>query len=394
MDNFPFALRTNWPRESNALNKAIEELGKRGIDILDLTASNPTSCRFLYPEDLLSALHSTDNFQYHPDAFGIKTAREAVAKYYAHHKPAVSSGEIIITASTSEAYSFLMRLLVNPGEKILVPRPSYPLFQFLMEINDVHFDGYPLVYDGQKWRLDCQALERLVDAKTRAIILVNPNNPTGSYISPQELDFLNEVCRKNQVSIIADEVFFDYALNQGDYVSLVGNKTALTFVLGGLSKTLGLPQMKCAWILASGPQSVLYEAMSRLEIIADTYLSVNTPVQNALSEWLDQAPGIQSQILTRVKENWQWLKAELNGHTSSAVSLLSLQGGWYGTLRIPTVKTEEEWVMEFLREDHVSVYPGYFFDFDREAYIILSLLPPAPIIPEAVGRMMRRLARI
>ena len=390
MDKFPFARRTDWRRETNALNKALEDLGSRHIPVMDLTASNPTSCGFLYPEGMLSALNSLDNFNYHPDACGMKSSRQAVAQYYARQKLLLSPHDIILTASTSEAYSFLMRLLVNPGERVLVPKPSYPLFQFLLEINDVKFDHYPLIYDGQ-WHLDCQALERLVaDTKPKAIILVNPNNPTGSYISRAELNFLNELCCKHQIAIISDEVFFDYALSPLDFVSCAGNQRALTFVLGGLSKTLGLPQMKCAWILASGPQLVLQESLSRLEIIADTYLSVNTPVQNALPAWLDHAPELQGQITSRVKENRQWLSTHLNEHTE----LLSLQGGWYATLRIPAVKSEEEWVLEFLREDHVSVYPGYFFDFDREAYIILSLLPPVPIFQEAAGRIMQRLAKI
>lgn len=312
INNFPFARRTSWRQETNALNKALEELGSRHIPVLDLTASNPTSCGFLYPEGMLGALNSPDNLQYDPDARGMKQGRQAVARYYARQGSSLSPDDIILTASTSEAYSFLMRLLVNPGEKVLIPKPSYPLFQFLLEINDVQFDHYPLIYDGQ-WRLDCRALERLVDNKTKAIILVNPNNPTGSYISRAELDLLNELCRKHQMSIISDEVFFDYALSQCDLVSLAGNRAALTFVLGGLSKTLGLPQMKCAWILASGPQPVLQESLSRLEIIADTYLSVNTPVQNALSAWLGHAPGFQAQIVSRVKENWQWLRGHLSG---------------------------------------------------------------------------------
>ena len=389
MDNFPFSRRTNWRQETNALNKALEELGRQRIPVMDLTASNPTSCGFLYPDGMLSALNSLDNFKYQPDACGMSHARQAVAEYYTRQKLALPPKDIILTASTSEAYSFLMRLLANPGDKILIPKPSYPLFQFLLEINDVSFEYYPLVYDGQ-WRLDCQALERLVDAKTKAIILVNPNNPTGSYISQVELDFLNDFCCKHQIAIISDEVFFDYALIQGDFVSCAGNQRALTFVLGGLSKTLALPQMKCAWILASGPQAILQESLSRLEIIADTYLSVNTPVQNALGVWLNQAPGIQEEIIARVKANWQWIKAHVSDHTQ----LLSLQGGWYATLRIPAVKSEEEWVLEFLREDHVSVYPGYFFDFDREAYIVLSLLPPLSIFQEAAGRIMSRLAKI
>ena len=390
MNNFPFARRTNWRQETNALNKALEDLEARHIPVVDLTASNPTSCGFVYPEGMLSVLNSLDNFHYHPDACGVSSARQALAKYYARQEIALSPRDIILTASTSEAYSFLMRLLVNPGEKVLIPKPSYPLFQFLLEINDVEFDYYPLFYDGQ-WRLDTQALERLViETNPKAIILVNPNNPTGSYISPDELNFLNELCRKHQVAIISDEVFFEYSLFPGKAVSCVGNREVLTFVLGGLSKTLGLPQMKCAWILASGPQAILQESLSRLEIIADTYLSVNTPVQNALSLWLDYAPGLQEQIKTRVQENFQWLSAHVGDHTE----LLTLQGGWYATLRIPAVKSEEEWALEFIREDHVSVYPGYFFDFDRGAHIVLSLLPPGSIFREAAGCIISRLAKI
>jgi len=390
MDNFPFALRTNWSQETNALNKAAEDLKKRGIDILDLTASNPTNCGFSYPEGLLAAFNSPANLEYHPDACGMREARQAVARYYALQKAMVPPEDIILTASTSEAYSFLMRLLVGPGERVLIPKPSYPLFQFLLEINDVHFDHYPLVFDGKKWNLDFQALERLAGPETRAIILVNPNNPTGSYISRAELDLLNKFCSEHKIAIISDEVFFGYPLSRTDAVSCAGNKTVLTFALGGLSKTLGLPQMKCAWISASGPRTIVQAALSRLEIIADTYLSVNTPVQNALGAWLEGAPAIQRQIIARVKENLKWLTMHLNDHTE----LLSLQGGWYATLRIPAVRTEEEWVLEFLREDHVSVYPGYFFDFDKEAYIILSLLPPNPVFQEAAGRIIRRLAKI
>jgi len=389
MDKFPFARRTRWRRQTNALNKALEDLQAQKIPVADLTASNPTSCGFVYPDGMLSALNFAENFNYHPDACGISAARRAVARYYARHREGVSPENIILTASTSEAYSFLMRLLVNPGEKVLIPKPSYPLFQFLLEINDVNFEHYPLMYDGQ-WRLDRRALESLVDAQTKAVIVVNPNNPTGSYLDRDELNFLSALCRQHRMAIISDEVFFEYPLDPGGAVSCAGHQAALTFVLGGLSKTLGLPQMKCAWILASGPQPLLEESLSRLEIIADTYLSVNTPVQNALSAWLGHAAGIQQQIISRVNENRQWLKEHLSAHTE----LLSLQGGWYATLRIPAVKSEEEWVLEFMREDHVSVYPGYFFDFEKEAYIILSLLPPAAVFQEAAGRILSRLAGI
>jgi aspartate/methionine/tyrosine aminotransferase len=409
-NDFPFAHRTDWRQETNALNKVLEDLQARHIPVFDLTASNPTNCGFTYPDGLLSALSLKDNLHYYPDACGMEKARRAVAKY-SNKKELdsrfrgndierngndskrsgndIRSGDIILTASTSEAYSFLMRLLVNPGERVLIPKPSYPLFQFLLEINDVEFDHYPLVYDGQ-WRLDQEALKHLVkEHKPKAIILVNPNNPTGSYLTLAELNFLNELCREHHIAIISDEVFFDYHLSGRDIVSCAGNQAVLTFALGGLSKTLALPQMKCAWIAASGPSMLLQESLSRLEIIADTYLSVNTPVQNALSAWLDYAPQIQAQIVSRVKENWQWLKDHLAVHTE----LLDLQGGWYATLRIPAVKSEEEWVLEFLKEDHVSVYPGYFFDFDREAYIVLSLLVVPADFKEAAARIMKRLEK-
>lgn len=393
MDKFPFARRTNWRQEPNALNNALEGLKGRGVDILDLTSSNPTDCGFDYPEGMLSVLNSSENLQYKPDACGTVKAREAVALYYSRQNQRILPGDIVLTASTSEAYSFLMRLLVNPGEKVLIPRPSYPLFQFLLEINDAHVDYYPLSYNGHEWRLDHQALESLVDAQTRAIILVNPNNPTGSYISRAELNYLNEFCRKHQMAIISDEVFYEYSLTPADTVSCCGNQQVLTFVLGGLSKTLALPQMKCSWILASGPRPILQGSLSRLEIIADTYLSVNTPVQNALGEWLKQASYIQGQIMPRVRDNYQWLSGHIMQHAPS-LSLLALQGGWYATLRIPALKTEEEWVLEFLKEDHVLVYPGYFFDFESEAFIVLSLLPPAGVFQDAAGRVLRRLAKI
>jgi len=388
MDKFSFACRTNWCREPNRLNQALEDLESRHIPVLDLTASNPTVCGFQYPEGMLAPLSDPGNLFYKPDACGIVQARQAVSDYYARQKTVITPKDIILTASTSEAYSFLLRLLVNPGEKVLIPKPSYPLFQFLLEINDVQFDYYPLAYEGQ-WHLDIPALEKLVDAKTRAVILVNPNNPTGSYLSEGELDALNKLCRKHHLSIISDEVFFEYAWEPGDFVSCVGNQEVLTFALGGVSKSLCLPQMKCSWIAASGPQALRQDALDRLEIIADTYLSVNTPVQHALGAWLNNARDIQQQIIARVKQNGQWLADNINDHTE----MLSLQGGWYATLRIPAVRSEEEWVLEFVREDHVLVYPGYFFDMTGGAHIVLSLLPPALIFQDAVGRILKKLAQ-
>ncbi len=385
-----FSRRTNWVSQSNALNTTLEELRAKGVDVLDLTESNPTRAGIVYPKELLNSLTKPANLNYVPDANGMVHAREAAADYYRRRSIDCTPADILLTASTSEAYSFLLRLLVNPGERVLIPRPSYPLFQFLLEINDVAFDYYPLVYDNG-WQLDQQALAGLIDANTRAVILVNPNNPTGSYINGGDLVFLNELANKHGLALISDEVFFDYAWGAADGLqSLAGNKGALTFTLSGLSKVLALPQMKCGWILASGPQSQVKEAMDRLEIIADTYLSVNTPVQNAIGDWLLYEKDIQDQINQRVKVNWQFLKQHLDKHAQ----LLSVQGGWYATLRIPTVKSEEQWVLQFLAEDHVLVHPGYFFDFEREAYIIVSLLSPTEIFKMAVSRLMKRIAAL
>ncbi len=389
MENFDFASRTDWPQGSNALNQALDNLKLKQISVLDLTASNPTTCAFDYPKEILAALTHPANLQYVPEANGMAHARRAVAAYYAQKNVVFDPTDIVLTASTSEAYAFLLRLLVNPGERVLIPRPSYPLFQFLLEINDVAFDYYSLAYDGY-WHVDTHALEQMVTPKTKAIILVNPNNPTGSYIHKQEMDFLNKLCRKHQMAIIADEVFLDYAWDKVDAVSCMGNQDVLTFVLSGLSKTLALPQMKCAWILASGPQAVLKQAMARLEIIADTYLSVNTPVQNALESWLKCVPNLQWQITQRVLHNWIWLAGHMNKHAQ----LLFVQGGWYAILRLPAVTSEEEWVLEFLNNDHVLVHPGYFFDFNQGAHIVLSLLPPPEVFQEAAGRILQKVGKI
>ncbi len=383
----PFSRRTNWVSQSNALNTALEELRAKGVDVLDLTESNPTRAGINYPKELLNSLIKPANFNYVPDANGMTHAREAAADYYRRHSVDCSPADILLTASTSEAYSFLLRLLVNPGERVLIPRPSYPLFQFLLELNDVAFDYYPLVYNNG-WQLDRQALGYLIDAKTRAIILVNPNNPTGSYLNSGDVDFLNELAVKHELALISDEVFFDYAWDKGDLRSLAGNKGALTFTLSGLSKVLALPQMKCGWIFTSGPDSQVKEAMSRLDIIADTYLSVNTPVQNAMGDWLSHEKEIQGQINVRVQANWQFLSEYLDRHAQ----LLKVQGGWYATLRVPTVKSEEQWILQLLQEDHILLHPGYFFDFEREAYLILSLITKPDIFKEGVNRLMKRIA--
>jgi alanine-synthesizing transaminase len=370
MPDFVFSRRTNWELNANRLSDELELLRSKKIDIIDLTESNPTRCGFEYPPELLSALADPANLNYAPDSKGMLKARQEVARHYGG---SVDAESIVLTSSTSEAYAFLLRLLVNPGERVLIGKPSYPLFQYLIELADAEYDFYPMVFEGT-WRIDFEALEEIIVPNTRVLILVNPNNPTGSYVSPDELKRLNDFCRKHRLAIISDEVFFDYRLDdKAQGVSLLNNKEVLTFVLGGLSKSLALPQMKLSWIMASGPEPDVKEALNRLEIIADTFLSVNTPVQNALASWFLLQKKIQGQIVRRVRRNYDTIRAMA---ARESIECLPSDGGWYAVLRIPSAQNEEEWILELLDQKRVLVHPGYFFDFSEEGHIVVSLLPP------------------
>ena len=355
---------------------------------MDLTQSNPTACGFKYPPEILKALNNPDNLRYNPQAKGMLTAREVVVGYYARKGISLSAEQVILTASTSEAYSFLFRLLADYNERVLFPCPSYPLFEFLVNLNDLKMDYYRLQFEGN-WRIDLKDLNGGFFKDTRAIVVVNPNNPTGTYIEPGELNHLNQLCEKHNAAIISDEVFLDYAFENSKPLSLSANKEALTFCLGGLSKALGLPQMKLSWIVVNGPSALVEEALKRLEVIADTYLSVSTPVQNALPVWFKFYPKIHEMILSRVRKNWLSVKKILSGN--STIQYLNAQAGWYAVLKISTRKSEEAWVMELLEKDHVCVHPGYFFDFPQEAFLILSLLPEEKIFAEGLRRIVKRI---
>ncbi len=387
--NSIFARRTDWPLSSNRITAAAEDLRRDGAAILDLTESNPTRCGFVFPDEMiLSPLGDKENLRYEPLPQGSVKAREAVSGYYKAQGLDVPAENIILTSSTSEAYSYLFRLLVNAGERVLFPRPSYPLFQFLGDLNDVHLDFYTLTYT-DRWGMDFDQIRRNIQTDTRALVLVNPNNPTGSFVTRKEKELLNALCRERNLSIICDEVFGDFPLDptaQG--VSLINNPDVLTFVLGGLSKTLGLPQMKLSWITLSGPAGLVKTARERLEIIADTYLSVNTPVQNALGRWLSLKDQIQGGMKARLGRNLRFLKEKAVG---GPCRLLEPEGGWYAVLKIPPTLSEEEWVLQFLQEDHVFVHPGYFFDFDDEAFIVVSLLPPQEVFEAGIDRVLKRI---
>lgn len=386
-----FSQRTNWPLSSNTIISTLNQLREQKVSVLDLTESNPTHCRFEYSnKKFLSSLTRPANLDYEPHPQGLLKAREAVRDYYKRKGKDVPPDRIFLTASTSEAYSYLFRLLANPQEEILFPAPSYPLFQFLVDLNDLQMSHYQLQYE-EEWSIDFEDLKGRLSPLTRAIVVVNPNNPTGSFIKREELAQLNTICREDNLSIVADEVFTDFTFKKGGQ-SLVGNDEVLTFVLGGISKTLGLPQMKLAWIVLNGPKDLVKIASERLEVIADTYLSVATPVQNALADWLALRESVQKEIKGRLARNLNFLKKKVKDNT--AIQLLSPEGGWYAVLRIPAVKTEEEWILDFLVQDHVFVHPGYFFDFAEEAHLVLSLLPTSEVFEEGVKRVLRRVKTI
>jgi len=354
--------------------------------VLDLTESNPTAAGFSYlAEALLGALSDPRTLHYEPHPAGLADTRAAVAKYY----PDVTPDRVLLTASTSEGYSILFKLLADPGDEVLVPRPSYPLFEFLAALESVRAVQYPLVYHNC-WAIDFDALEPAITPRTRAIVLVNPNNPTGSFLKAEELARLVDLCRARRIAIISDEVFSDYVLDPSPQLvtSLTAVNQVLTFVLSGFSKVLALPQMKLGWIVLGGPEPVRTEAFYRLELIADTYLSVATPIQWAAERMLAFRPAIQRQILDRVAGNRAFLEGRIG--PNSPFRLLRTEGGWYAVLEAPKIHSEEEWTLELLAKDNVLVQPGFFFDFEREAFLVLSLLTPSDIFRAGINRILAR----
>ncbi len=363
--------------ERNQLTLILEEKRLSGVAVLDLTESNPTRAGIVYPEGFLQALADPGAALYEPEPFGLPAARELIATEYG--KP------IILTASTSEAYSWLFKLLCDPGDEVLTPQPSYPLFEYLASLESVVVKRYGLFYDHGAWCIDFHTIEGALSARTRAIVVVNPNNPTGHFIASHELRELRALCASRGIAIISDEVFRDYAIapREDSSLTLGDSEDALTFTLHGLSKAAGLPQMKLAWMIASGASDLVRKAMSRLELIADTYLSAGTPVQCALPSLLALREPVQRQIRSRLEENLQVLRA-------SGLRMLDVEAGWYATV----VTTQADDFVETLLRDHdVLVQPGYFYDFENSGYLVLSLLTPPDIFRAGVTRLRRALAR-
>jgi alanine-synthesizing transaminase len=386
-----FSTRFKWDLETNHLAKLIAEKKRAGVEIFDLTESNPTRCGFdfLKPE-LLSALSQPAALRYDPNPRGLLSARQAVADYYQTRQQTIDPESLFLTASTSEAYSWLFKLLTDAGDAMLVPQPSYPLFEFLATLEGVDLQPYQLEYlHPRGWRMDFDSLAAAVTPRTRAIIIVNPNNPTGSYLKQSESAQLAAFCRAHNLALIVDEVFTDYALlDDCERVTTFEEIPGLTFVLNGFSKLLALPQMKLGWIALQGDGELCAAAATRLELIADTFLSVNTPVQLAAPEWLQQRTLLHQEILARVKMNLTYLAQAVE---NSACRLLKVEGGWCATMEVPRHCSEEELVLRLLAQDNVLTHPGYFFDFSREAFLVTSLLPEPEIFQTAIARILDRM---
>lgn len=387
-----FSQRTNWNLEENAYSRVVRRHRERGQPLLDLTISNPTVCGFRYDEAaILRALASSAGLRYDPEPRGLVSARAAVVEYYREKNPraALDPERVILTTGTSEAYSFLFRLLCEPGDEILVAQPSYPLVDFLAAIHDVKLCAFPLVYD-HGWQFDFPALRQGISSRTRAILLVHPNNPTGHFISCAEAELISAICSEHDLALVVDEVFLDYELGVAEdhkkrHGTWMGNVEALTFVLSGLSKIAALPQMKVGWVTASGPEGLVEDAMARLEIIADTYLSLNAPIQHALPELLAQRRAIQPQILSRIKVNLGQLDQQLARQHS--ISRLKIEGGWYAVLRVPARQSDEELAIRLIEEQSVLVHPGHFYEFAHDGYLVISLLTRVEEFAEGIARL-------
>ena len=383
-----FSERTSWKLTRNRLTEVLEAVRSGGARVLDLTLSNPTRAGLQYDQPrILQALASPQAMDYDPQPKGLAGARAAVAAYYQtlpgmqHFDPE----RLILNTSTSEGYSFVFRLLCNPGDELLVPKPSYPLFELLADLQDVKLVPYPLIYD-HGWQMDFPSLDKVVTGRTRGVVVVHPNNPTGSYVHADEQESLNRFCREHQLAIIADEVFLDYAHNGAPERSFATNEDVLTFTLSGVSKISALPQMKVAWVATSGPARQVDAALARLDVISDTYLSMNAPIQWALPALLEQRRSIQRQLMDRLRTNLAEIDRQLAAQ--KACQRLSVEAGWYAVLRVPVTQTDEELAIDLLRRKSVLAHPGHFYDFPSDGYLVLSLITPQAEFADGLQRLL------
>ena len=384
-----FSTRIPADLASNRLTRAVERLRAEGRPIIDLTESNPTRAGVEYPPDLLAPLADRRGLSYAPQPLGVMEARRAAATEYERRGVVVPPERVVLTASTSDAYALLFKVLADGGDNVLVPRPSYPLFDHLTRLDLVVPRPYDLEYHGT-WSIDFASIEQAWTARTRAVLLVSPNNPTGSFVKPHELDRLSSMCADRGVAIIGDEVFADYDLSPSPPTlagSIASRTDVLAFSLGGLSKSVGLPQVKLAWLVAAGPETLVAAALQRLELACDTYLSVSTPVQLAVARLLERGTAVRAQIAARVGANYAALREQVA--PSSACRVLQAEGGWYAVLQVPSLQPEEDLVVDLVLSHGVLAHPGYFFDFSGDSFLIVSLLTPEPSFSEGVRRLLQ-----
>jgi alanine-synthesizing transaminase len=377
----------------NRLTAVLRDVQKAGRRVIDLTQSNPTRAGLAYPPDLLGPLSHPRGLLYQPDARGLRDARDAVVTDYARRGLQVSPDRVVLTCSTSEAYSLLFKVLADPGDEVLVPRPSYPLFEHLTRLDALRATFYELEYHGA-WSIDMASVEQAITARTRVILAVSPNNPTGSYLKQDEFTAIERLCATHSLGLVVDEVFADYRLTDGGpaVANPIHGGDALVFSLGGLSKSIGLPQAKLGWIGVAGPQELVRDAIGRLEFAADTYLSVSTPVQAAAADLLRAGAAVREAIRIRVAANIRQLQTAVAAESGCRV--LHAEGGWYGILQVPSLSTEEDLVLALLNEYGVLVHPGYFFDFARGSFLVVSLLPPEEEIAEGIEAVLRHCASV
>jgi alanine-synthesizing transaminase len=387
---FPMMFSTRVPSnlEPNRLTTAELSIRERGTRLIDLTETNPTNVGFAYPDSVLAALSAPAGMRYVPHPFGLASARETVAADVVAGGGSAEPSRVILTASTSEAYSFLFKLLCDPGDQVLVPVPSYPLFEHLTRLELVEVRPYPLEYHGT-WSIDAHAVEAAMTPRTRAVLVVSPNNPTGSVLTRSDLSALAQLCASRQLALIGDEVFCDYLLDaRPDRARVLDQDEALTFSLGGLSKSAGMPHLKLGWMVMGGPPALVEAARARMEIICDAFLSVSTPVQQAAGALLDAGRLVRSLIIDRVTRNLQAVQGLILQHPSCSVH--RVEGGWSAVIRVPATRPEETLVLDLLERDSVLVHPGYFFDFPHEAFVVVSLLPRPDEFREGVARLLAR----
>lgn len=382
-----FSKRLNIEYEPNELSILINSKRKRGEYILDLTSSNPTKLNFKYDaKHIIKHFIDYRSLLYEPDPKGIVSSREEVAKYYSGIGKEVNVDDLFLVPSTSEAYSYLFKLLLDAEDEVVMPQPSYPLFEYLTRLDLGNVVYYPLIYDYRDgWVPDFAVLEKKITSKTKAIVIINPNNPTGSYIRESDYKVFNSLSEKYNVALIVDEVFSDYEIEAGENAlrTVAGCESNLTFVLNGFSKMLALPQMKFGWILIQGNEKLKDEAVQRLEVIADTYLSVATPIQYAAQRLFETRDKIQEEIMTRINRNYNLLKTKFL--LNPDIKVMNCEGGWNAILNFENLLVpEDEFVLNLLDKKNVLIHPGYYYDFFTEGFAVISLLTETDVMERAI----------